>query len=243
LKYLIFSDVHSNLEALEAVLDHAGREGYDMALCLGDIIGYGANPRECVEIVSQLENSASIMGNHDLGALDPDARLFFNDVATVAIDHNTRTLDKKHLDFLRTLPLTYDENDTFVGVHSSPFQPGTWRYILDYTSASEALKVMDKPIAFIGHTHFPAIFFENGMVGYFSPEMDVRIKSEDKCIINVGSVGQPRDEIPKASFVLFDDRKMTCRLFRVEYDRETAAQKILDAKLPPFLAKRVLLGF
>jgi len=242
LKYFIFSDVHGNLEAFESVLADVGEAGFDFALSLGDHVGYGANPNECIEILTHVLECAAIRGNHDAAALDPSERELFNADAYAAILHTARQLNHESRKFLENLPLVYYGNDLFIGVHASPYRPDSWGYILDAWEAAVAFRSMNRPLAFTGHSHIPCIITEEREVRPLHQGDSVAINLDRKCIINVGSVGQPRDRDPKAAYVLFDDEKMSVELFRVEYDWNKAAQKILQSGLPPALAERILVG-
>ncbi|NIM19625.1 MAG: metallophosphoesterase [Candidatus Latescibacteria bacterium] len=242
MKILIFSDVHGNLEAFESVLEDADRSGYEFALSLGDHVGYGANPNECIQAFAGLSKYAAIRGNHDAAALDPDERLHFNADAYAAIVHTARNLSEESREFLENLPLIYDSNRAFMGVHSSPNEPASWGYILDALEATNAFRCMYRPIAFTGHSHIPCIIAEEGDVRPLHHGDEIKIDVEHKCIINVGSVGQPRDRDPKAAYVFFDDTEKILTFRRVEYDWNRAALKILNSGLPPSLAKRIILG-
>jgi diadenosine tetraphosphatase ApaH/serine/threonine PP2A family protein phosphatase len=243
LKYLIFSDIHSNLEALEAVVADAAPKGIDMTICLGDFVGYGANPRECVERASMLPNFSAVLGNHDAAVIEPGHRDFFNPVAQAGIAYSERNLDDESRTFLRDLPLVIDEPHGFMAVHASPYMPEGWVYVLEPMEAADAFHVMKKPVAFIGHTHFPVVHSDAGMMAPFMPGDRVKIESDSKKIINVGSVGQPRDGDPRAAYVVFDDEAKVAEMFRVDYDIDTASDKILKAGLPPLLAHRIRRGY
>jgi predicted phosphodiesterase len=242
LKYFIFSDIHSNLEAFETVLTAASGEDYDFVLSLGDLVGYGANPNECIETLNALPKYASVRGNHDAAAVDPQERGFFNADAQKAIEHTADVLTENNMEFLKNLPLVYNTNDTFIGVHASPHEPASWGYIIDGLEAMVAFHSLNRQVAFVGHSHIPCIFTEWGDVRPLHSGDVIKLREEYKYIINVGSVGQPRDGDPKASYIFFDDEDKTVRFFRVKYDWETAARKILDAGLPESLANRILVG-
>ncbi len=242
MKYFIFSDIHSNLEAFETVLAAAGKEDYDFALCLGDLVGYGANPNECIETLVSLPKNASVRGNHDAAAVYPQERVFFNADAHSAIEHTAEILTEKNSEILKNLPLVYNSNEAFIGVHASPHEPAAWGYIIDGMEAMAAFHSMNRQTAFVGHSHIPCIFTEWGEVRPLHSGDVIKLKEEHKYIINVGSVGQPRDGDPKAAYVFFDDGDKTVRFFRVKYDWETAAEKILKAGLPEILASRILVG-
>jgi diadenosine tetraphosphatase ApaH/serine/threonine PP2A family protein phosphatase len=244
LRYVVFSDVHGNLDALDAVLDHASEWDPGYYLCLGDVVGYGANPNECVERLTSLPNCACLKGNHDAAVVDEHERTFFHEVALEGIRFTERELTEDNRAFLRNLPYTF-EDGKLMAVHASPYRPEAWEYVLDQTGASRAfLSMGDRRVAFIGHSHAPVVFSDDGVAERFIPgdslELDVDLR---RYVINVGSVGQPRDGNPDASYVTYDDEARSVKIHRVQYDREKAAEKILKAGLPPVLAERLLVGY
>lgn len=242
MRYLIFSDVHANLEAFQAVLADAGMEGYDFALSLGDHVGYGANPNECIEVLSALDEYAALRGNHDAAVLDPGERAFFNADAYSAIVHTAKQLREESRKFLAGLPLVYDQSETFLGVHATPSKPASWGYIIDPLEAANAFRSMQHRIAFTGHSHIACMFVEGGMAKTFEVGDTLTLDADKKYIVNVGSVGQPRDRDPRAPYVIFDDATAVLRFHRVEYDWNKASAKIIDAGLPTALARRILVG-
>ena len=243
MKHLIFSDVHGNLEALEAVLSHATDAGVGFYICLGDIIGYGADPNECVNAVKTLPAYACVKGNHDAAVVNPRERSFFHSVALEGVRYTDATLTDENRKFIEELPYVYTSNGLFIAVHASPYKPETWEYVLDQGGAKRAFGATAHQIAFIGHSHTPVVFRDDGRAERFLPGDLLEIEDGVRYVVNVGSVGQPRDGNPDASFVIFDDKKLTAKIMRVEYDRKTAAEKILKAGLPPVLAERLLVGY
>jgi diadenosine tetraphosphatase ApaH/serine/threonine PP2A family protein phosphatase len=243
LRYLIFSDVHSNLEALRAVLADAKTRGFDSIICLGDIVGYGADPNGCVEMIASSASTSSCLGNHDAAVVDPKEREFLNPVAQAGVGYSADTLTAENLEFLKSLPLVIENNSSFIASHSSPCKPENWTYILEPIEALDAFHVMTHAVAFIGHTHFPAVHNSSGSVKPILAGERVKILPGHKYIINVGSVGQPRDADPRAAYLIFDDEEMVAEIFRVEYDIDRATRKIIDAGLPPMLADRIRRGY
>jgi diadenosine tetraphosphatase ApaH/serine/threonine PP2A family protein phosphatase len=243
LRYLFFSDIHSNLEALEAVLEHAASSRFDAMVCLGDHIGYGANPNEVVERILTLPNLGSVLGNHDAAVIEPETEDFFNAVARAGIFYSKDHVDSSSMQYLKNLPLVHDFQGDFIAVHSSPYRPESWGYVLDTEEAADAFQVMWKPLAFVGHSHFPVIFKEGGGMLPFLPNQRITLNSDEKYIINVGSVGQPRDGDPRSAYVIYDEAERIVEIFRVDYDMGRASQKILEAGLPRMLAERILRGF
>ncbi|MEJ2721169.1 MAG: metallophosphoesterase family protein [bacterium] len=243
MRHLIFSDVHSNLEALTAVLADSEKHGFDAGICLGDIVGYGASPNECVETIASRTDMSSCLGNHDAAVIDPSEREFLNPVAQAGVGYSAGALTADHLEFLRSLPLVIESNSCFIASHSSPCKPENWTYILEPFEALDAFHVMTHAVAFIGHTHFPVVHNSSGSVRAVLAGDRVKILPGHKYIINAGSVGQPRDADPRAAYLIFDDDEMAVHFFRVEYDIDTATRKIIDAGLPPVLADRIRRGY
>ncbi|UCH83198.1 MAG: metallophosphoesterase family protein [Candidatus Latescibacterota bacterium] len=243
MRYLFFSDIHSNLEALRAVLSDAKRRGFDTIVCLGDIVGYGADPNACVETIASSPNTSSCLGNHDAAVIDPREREFLNPVAQAGVGYSASVLTPDNLSFLKSLPLIIENNSSFIASHSSPYKPENWTYILEPVEALDAFHIMTHSVAFIGHTHFPVVHNSSGSVRPIMAGDRVKLHSEHKYIINVGSVGQPRDADPRSSYLIFDDEERVAEVFRVEYDVDKATRKILDAGLPPVLADRIRQGY
>jgi diadenosine tetraphosphatase ApaH/serine/threonine PP2A family protein phosphatase len=239
---LIFSDIHSNLEALEAVLADAADKDIGATFCLGDFVGYGASPDQCVKRVVGMSNTKAVLGNHDAAVLDPRQRDFFNPVAKAGVLYSEQHTEADSIEFLQSLPMTLVE-ESFMVVHSSPDNPEAWTYVLEPLEASDAFHAMERPVAFIGHTHFPAVHSDNGVVKPFMPGDRVRADEHRKIMVNVGSVGQPRDGDSRAAYVIYDNDRNEIDIHRVEYDIDAAAAKILDAGLPPMLADRLRRGY
>ncbi len=232
MKYAIISDIHSNLEALTKALEIIDQKSVDEIICLGDIIGYGANPNECMALIRQ-RCSTVIKGNHDEALLDESITGRFNDDARSAIAWTRKQIHKENIFYLRTLSLTITRDDILF-VHASPCFPEKWRYILEDISAADAFRCFSESICFIGHTHAPAIFSASKRVRSI-------IKGE-RFIVNVGSIGQPRDGNKDLSFGIFDTDPWLYENIRSPYDVETAMRKIINSGLPPRLGRRLLMG-
>lgn len=243
MKYLVFSDVHGNLEALEAVLAYGRNTNTGFHVCLGDILGYGANPNECVDTIRALPRYVCVKGNHDAAVVDPRERSFFHSVALEGVYFTETELTQRNREFILNLPYTYSSDGLFLAVHASPYKPEAWEYILDQGGAKRAFGVMSHRIGFVGHSHTPAMFTDDGRAERLVPDDILKLEDGVKYLVNVGSVGQPRDGNPDASFVLFDDENMTVKAVRIPYDNKKAAEKILKAGLPPVLAERLLVGY
>jgi predicted phosphodiesterase len=224
LKYLVFSDVHGNLEALRAVLARGEEAGVEFHVCLGDIIGYGADPNACIEIVRALPAFACVKGNHDAAVIDPGERSFFHSVALEGVLFTEAMLSDENKQFIAALPYTYTSDGLFIAVHASPFRPESWEYVLDQGGAKRAFGAMHQQLAFIGHSHTPVVFRDDGRAERFLPGDRLEIVDGIRYVVNVGSVGQPRDGNPDASFVVFDDETRTAEILLVEYDRKRAAE-------------------
>jgi predicted phosphodiesterase len=232
MRIAIISDIHSNFEALTKAIEVIDRQAIDEIICLGDIIGYGANPNECVELVRQ-RCSVVIKGNHEDAVENISLTEYFTNDARVAIFWTRKQLTEKNFDYLLTLPLSH-KMDNLLFVHASPCDPAEWSYILDNSDASAAFNCFSELLCFIGHTHTPVIFSTDGRLS--------RISKEGRSIINVGSIGQPRDRNTDLSFGIFDTNIWTYENIRSPYDMETAARKILKTTLPPKLGHRLLIG-
>jgi predicted phosphodiesterase len=240
MRYALISDIHSNLEALEAVLGDAQEQGVEGYLCLGDIVGYGAQPHVCLEKLRGL-NVIAIAGNHDYAACGKTDTRYFNTYARRAAQWTMQKLGEDDRSFLAALPLVH-RTDKFCMVHGSLDHPEHWEYILSEEDAFRSFLLLMEPVLFVGHSHVPFIFaYQNKQVQGFEPK-DFKLDPAVKYIVNVGSVGQPRDLDNRASYCLFDSDQMTIRFRRVPYDFHKTQQKILEADLPEILAQRLELG-
>ncbi len=245
MRFGIFSDVHANLEALHAVLRAYGDEQIDRYVCLGDIVGYGANPNECCQLVREFTDLV-ILGNHDAvccGRLSPER---FNPAARAAVEQHTHMLADTHRIWLSQLPYHLNRDNTLF-CHGSPYRPEEFRYILDETDVVEILRhVPDRePLVFAGHTHRGTTFIyqEKPTVRVWEdPGQTVKILAANGYVFNVGSVGQPRDGDWRASYGVFDTGTGTFILKRTEYDVDTASEKIERLGLPLILSERLFLG-
>ena len=223
MKYAIFSDIHSNLEALEAVLEALRGEGVGRYFCIGDIVGYAADPKACIKMIREL-NCLTVCGNHDWAAVDLIDYSYFNVYARASVDWTKTQLDDSEKEYLKGLPLKYEDEEITL-VHGSLEKPEEFDYIFGEADASRTLDLCRTKICFVGHTHSPAKFTEGG-----------------KRLVNVGSVGQPRDNDSRAAYCIYDTDTGTAGIKRVEYDIRKTMNKILDAGLPEVLAYRLLEG-
>jgi len=239
-RYAILSDIHGNLEALRAVLhDCAGRT--DAVLCLGDTVGYGADPLACVELVAE-QAQATVAGNHEYAVAGRLGMAWFNRYARVAAEWTQQRLDEDHRAYLGALPLITELGDATL-VHASPAQPDEWDYLVTAEDGFAAFASFWTRWCFVGHSHVPGAW----SLGSAGPEHHpgaVRLQTERgrRYIVNVGSVGQPRDRDSRAAYAIWDVEAGWLEIRRVAYDVSTARHKILEAGLPRFLADRLTAG-
>ncbi len=245
MRYAVISDIHSNLEALSVFLVEKDRLAIDTVVCLGDIVGYNANPNECIDLVRK-HGFVCLMGNHDsrgAGLAEPTE---FNYNASMAIRWTRKVLTPENAAFLSTLPQFISIDNRFVAFHG--WLSDTDRYIMSAVDVEKNFSLMAdaglEKIGFFGHTHIPAVYFKkDGMVDRIDPEDGVRLEKDASYLINPGSIGQPRDRDPRASFVVFDAKKRLVTFHRVGYDIQLTAEKIISAGLPERLAERLKLGW
>lgn len=241
MKWAILSDVHGNLEAFRAVIADLRAEGAERIAFLGDAVGYGADPEECLQLLEELAEII-VAGNHDYGAVGLTDVSYFNPAAKAAILWTGRKLPEERKSYLRRLPLVRQVGDISF-IHATPHEPGEWNYILTLPEAEEGFQAMSGELVFIGHSHAPVILAKRGRerVNAYKKGEAVLEKGV-RYIINIGSIGQPRDRNPHAAYGLYDEAGRNYRLKRVPYDIQTAQQKIIRAGLPPSLAHRLSLG-
>ncbi len=243
MRALIVSDIHSNLVALETVLLLA--EPYDTLWNLGDTIGYGPRPNECVATVRPLA-SVMIAGNHDLACIGKLDLSDFNPEARTANIWNGKQLDREHFAALTALPATQEVDERFLTVHGSPREP-VWEYLLTRNQAQENFALFTHQVCLIGHSHVPLMFrlHANGRCeGPILPDSGTMIElhPEIRYIINPGSVGQPRNQDPRAAYAVLDTEANTILFKRVEYDIEQTQRQMREARLPESLVVRLHYG-
>lgn len=242
MRYALISDIHGNLEAFEAVLSAVSKERINKYLCIGDVVGYGADPREAIRLIQFLKPEALVAGNHDWGAAGRMDLEYFNDDAKTAILWTRGVLSRSELDYLASFELVY-ERGSFTLVHGSLEAPEEFPYIFDSGDAYVTSQISNTRLCFVGHSHVPAIFCSKG-----SKKMEltrsgrVKVASGKRYVINIGSIGQPRDGDPRASYAIYDTDENTVEIRRVAYYIDRAREKILQAGLPSFLANRLLEG-
>ncbi|MFQ5956663.1 MAG: metallophosphoesterase family protein [Candidatus Brocadiales bacterium] len=239
--YAVLGDVHSNFEALDTVLKDIEKEGPDKILSVGDIVGYAAEPGRCLAAVRQVSETI-VAGNHDYAAVEKMDIDYFNPHAKEAALWTREHLSQEDKDFLSGLPLVLEmEKEGITLVHGTLYKPEQFYYLQTYHDAELSLKFLHTRICFIGHSHVPvAILKTAGMCAETKEE--VSLTKAKQAIINVGSVGQPRDRDPRACYVLYDTERELIRFRRLEYDIEGASKKIIEAGLPEFEAERLKVG-
>ena len=242
LRTLIVSDVHSNLEALEAVLAHAaGHGGFDRIWCLGDLVGYGPDPSACLERMRGFELVA-VAGNHDYAAAGVIDASDFNGAAYAAIRWTAGQLDTDEKNFLAGLP-TVSRQPPFTLVHGSLRDPIV-EYLLHPSQALATFELLTTPYCLVGHSHYPFVCRDNAGLPLFLPltEGERVTLDAERCIFNPGSVGQPRDHDPRSSYALFDDHGPAVEHHRVEYDIAATQGKMRCVGLPHYLVDRLEYG-
>jgi predicted phosphodiesterase len=239
MKFAIIADIHANLEAFQVVLADIKEQKCTHYACVGDVVGYGANPKECLDIVRAM-GMPCVKGNHDEycsidGELDG-----FNPHAAEAVNWTRKQLSEEDRQWLRELKY-FRMVTSFSMVHATLDGPQRWGYVFDKLAAAASFTYQNTPVCFFGHTHVPVAFIRDTVVkgGTYSK---FKVDPTRKYFVNVGSVGQPRDNNPKSAYVVYDVDEGTIELRRLDYDIATAQKKILDAGLPPRLAERLAFG-
>ncbi|HEY3064603.1 MAG TPA: metallophosphoesterase family protein [Methylomirabilota bacterium] len=240
MRYAVLSDVHGNLEALEAVLADAAAHA-DAVVCLGDVVGYGADPIPCVERLAE-RAQAVVAGNHEHGVTGQMSLAWFNQYARAAAEWTREQLDDDHRDWLAALPLTASVGDATL-VHASPRHPEEWDYLVSAEDGYAAFDAFETRVCFVGHSHLPGVW-SLGSAGreHEGGNVDVTLEAGRRYLVNVGSVGQPRDRDVRAAYAVWDADGRRIQIRRVAYDVNVARAKIAAAGLPRFLADRLAAG-
>ena len=246
MRYLVLTDIHANLEALETCLTDARNRLYHETLVLGDVVGYGADPNAVIERIQALKPLAIVRGNHDKVACGLEQADGFNTVAKSAARWTLDVLTPEYRQWLAALPEgPIDVDDTVQICHGSPFDEDA--YIFDELDAVRALKVATRPLCLFGHTHYP-MTFELSAETFDSAgpatagEAQLELKPGSKYLVNPGSVGQPRDGDPRAAYAIVDTDHRSVELIRLKYSIEDAQSKVIRAGLPEVLAQRLAIG-
>ena len=249
----VISDIHGNATALMAVLNALGREEIDELYCLGDIVGYGPAPSRCLQLALSYSD-VLVRGNHDEAIFDEWAHRKFNPIAWAAIEWTRNQLNDRDVDALVRMKAIEVTEHGITCAHDTP-QQGATAYVLDPSTASEAIAAMSTPIGLIGHTHIPRVFIvpEDVLADDFCPPemirtvipeagVPVQLPPKHRCLCNPGAVGQPRDSDPRASWGLLDTEARTFTVHRTEYDIKETVIRTKEAGLPPILGDRLLQG-
>jgi len=240
MRTLVISDIHSNADALKAVIADAG--AFERVWCLGDVVGYGPDPNECIQILKDLPGLVCILGNHDaavMGFIDLDA---FNDEASAAVRIQERMITQESREFLELLDVTRVEDGVALA-HGSPRNP-IWEYIMNARTAKENFRAFDTQVCLIGHSHIPVLFIETGARNpdILLPSSGDMWRSEKRFLLNPGSVGQPRDHDPRAAYVIWDDEEEIWSYHRAAYDYKPVQERILQLGIPSRHAYRLAEG-
>ncbi len=240
MKIALISDIHANLEALEAVLADIATRKVDETLCLGDIVGYGANPNECIELIKK-SCTMVLLGNHDAAAVGMLSTQHFNIHAKIAIEWTTDNLKKWGSDYLKKLPLK-EIRFTHTLVHATPYEPNMWYYITSLEEAAFNFQFFETQFCFVGHTHIPIIIVleqEKEVYVHQGESLQYADLANVRFLINVGSVGQPRDRNSKSCYGIIDTDAKVFTYHRIAYDVQKAQAKMRKIKMPEFLITRL----
>jgi predicted phosphodiesterase len=241
LRYALISDIHANLQALIAVFSHVDTQHVDSIICLGDMVGYGPSPNECISLISQRCNII-LTGNHDFACIDDGEKERFNQYARIAIEWTIDQLNIESLAALENIKLT-ESIKPYLFVHSSPDYPSEWNYIISMNHAITNFTAFDEQACFFGHTHVPVIFCKRAAGIYeIIDDPTIVLKPNEKYLINVGSVGQPRDGNTDASYSILDCSTQEYTNFRVPYNLKATQTKMEEMGLPSFLINRMTHG-
>ncbi|MDR4496707.1 MAG: metallophosphatase family protein [Candidatus Scalindua sp.] len=238
MKTVVISDIHGNREALNTVWGYIDKlEGEKRIVCLGDIVGYGPDPVECLEMVGSRTDKICL-GNHDYAMLSSDLDYQINHYALDAIKWTRDVLDDESKDFIKEFCCQLDVGSVLY-VHASPENPMEWKYIANKRDAFLSMRAMEHSLCFVGHSHIPGVYADYDL---YREGRGVILSEEGKTIVNAGSVGQPRDGSPLLSFAVFDDADWSVEIVRLAYDYEKTMAKIEKAGLPLLLAQRLMIG-
>ena len=241
----IFADIHGNLEALQAFVQDAAQRNIHRYMCLGDLVGYGPNPNECIELIRTLPKLNCVLGNHDAAAFWRFSPYAMNEEAKQSILWTIEQLTEQNSAFLQSLqPTCIMGNICFA--HANPYNPEAYRYVLTRKYAVRSFTSVREQLTFIGHSHRPLVITRKNLFQIIfttpQPEESAHLSQQQKQIINCGSIGQPRDGDPRAGYCILDTRDRRVEFHRVVYDHQKTSDKIRRAGLPEFLGKRLAMG-
>jgi putative phosphoesterase len=243
-RYLVFSDIHSNQEAFEKFLGQKKVKNVDKILFLGDLVGYGPNPDEVISQFRELSHMKAVRGNHDKVIADLESSSLFNPAAAFSAEWSKLKISAANFQYLKKLPKGPQIVDRFITIcHGSTFDEDY--YVFSQFEASESFKFMETSIGFFGHTHFPIIYYlrnEKLDIVPLSENTRIKLDGNTRYLINPGSIGQPRDKNPASSFIVFDSTKMEISFSRFTYEVSKTQKKIREAGLPELLASRLEAG-
>ena len=240
--WVVFSDIHSNLEAFQAVLSDMRTIRFSRLICLGDVVGYAADPKECLDLVRSFDAEV-LQGNHDFGVVDDSTLLRMSAPAAVGIRYAREQLGATRSDFLGQLPLASIHGDLQF-VHSSLDRPEDWTYLRREPEIRQHFQVQTHPVSFCGHTHVPAVFWLTpaNEITLLGSSGRIAFPGDGKVLVNAGSVGQPRDRCADACYVVYDAAQRSVEFRRVPYDIDKTKKRIRKAGLPNITAERLSLG-
>jgi predicted phosphodiesterase len=242
MRYAIISDIHGNAEALQAVLKDIKDRSIDSIVCLGDIVGYYPDPEDCIELVKK-HADLCVAGNHDYAAIGRIDTQNFTYYAFAAMEWTKQNISENAKEFLRSLPLTIEKDNMFF-THSSPSNPRDWAYVFPDSEEAvfEAFNSLVFQLNFIGHTHWPSIMIQENERIMLHSEHAIKIHDQNFYLINVGSVGQPRDFDSRSSYCIYDSDLNEISILRIPYDYSVTQKKIKENHLPLFLSERLEKG-
>jgi len=243
MKYGILGDIHGNLSALDKVLGCLESDGAEVLISVGDVVGYGAAPKECIARLQEV-GAHVVLGNHDAAAIGRLDMMYFNQYAKEAVLWTQKQLSRAERDWLGALPLTRHLEHCSVA-HGTLHRPDLFDYIQTTEDADPSLDIMPLPVCFVGHSHVPVALLrlrDDPTRTAYTPDAEIDLTDVARALVNVGSVGQPRDEDSRTAYAFFDSELNQVSIRRVEYDIDREAQRIRAAGLPRMLADRLYLG-
>jgi diadenosine tetraphosphatase ApaH/serine/threonine PP2A family protein phosphatase len=241
MKYAFFSDVHANLEALKAVVVDFQAEKIDKVCFLGDAVGYGPNPNECIELINEVA-SVKLIGNHDYAALGLMETDYFNQYAAESMNWTRTSLKRDIIEIMKKFEIKAEFDDIMV-VHSSPKEPEMWHYILDMNDVEENFRHFNQKMCLVGHTHRPFIVsIDSEGNCTVSNRSEEKINPQRRYLVNIGSVGQPRDGDPRSCYLIYDCEKQIIRHKRVAYSYDITQKQMASLGLPEYLIERLAVG-